>query len=223
MKNIILVILAMAMVFGCAQQAGDTGTAETTQQQVNDSQQEANNSGGAETENTTALPSVPTESGEVTLEVSFTEVDLTETTQEVRKPNPDCYPEATKCAMEEMPMHVFEEVEHKFYNLSSDGDTCLLSMENVGSDSLYLVEYTVENQDSQPHTISPELLVKTENQKMGYLVSTPYSKTNCSTFYDDSDLDIELKASESKDFKALIIIPSTETPLSASVYVDREA
>jgi hypothetical protein len=219
MKNIILILLVLAMAFGCTEQADET-IPETQGALANDSNPAENDSAAEPEEDETVAHSSPTEEGETTLEVTFTGVDLTETTQEVRKPNPECYPDAQKCMMEEMPMHIFEEVEHKFYNLSSTDDICLITMSDIGSDSLYLVEYSIENQDSESHTVSPEVLVKTENTKMGYLVSTPYSKTNCTGFYDDSDLDIELAPSESMDFKALIIIPSNETPLSASVYVD---
>ena len=226
MKNIILLALAMAMAFGCVQETGGTAAAPQTTDGMpeNVSQPAANESIGAATpENETAAPAEPAERGNVTLEVNFTEVELETSTQELRKPNPSCYPDAEKCAMMDEEMHIFEYVEHEYYDLSSGTDTCILSIGDKENDALFLVEYTLENQDSLQHTVSPELLVKTGNAKVGYLVSTPRSEKNCTGFYDGSDLDIVLEPSESMDFKAVIVIPEGESPLSASVYVDGKA
>lgn len=219
MKISVLLILALALAFGCVQEGAETrASEEAVDEPVTNVPVAPDNGGSDAPANGTAAPQVQAENGEVTLEVKFTEIELESGTVEIRKPNPECYPDAEKCGMMDEPMHIFEEARHEYYNLSSGGDVCLLSMENVGSDSLYLLEYTVENHGSQPRIVSPELLVKSENQKMGYLVSTPHSEENCTGFYDGSDLDIELGPSESMDFKALLIIPGNETPLSASIY-----
>jgi hypothetical protein len=221
MKRILLLILAFSFLLGCAQ---ETSADMPAQAPANESEQPAINESAAPkpAENVTTAPPAAAEAGEVILEVEFTEVALDASTVEVRTPNPDCYPDAQKCAMMDEPMHIIEEVEHRYYNLSSGSDICLLAPGGP-EEALYLVRYTVENQDSTAHTISPELLVKTGNPKMmGYLVSTPYSKANCTGFYDGSDLDIELGPSESMDFKALIVLPESETPLQASVFVDAQ-
>ncbi len=232
MKNLLLLILALSLVFGCVQEtpAAQNDVPAVANESQGPVQNESlpagpndNTTATQPADNGTAATSAPAETGEVVLEVGFTEVDLTTITIEIRKPNPECYPDAQKCMMEEMPMHIFEDVEHTFYNLSSKGDICLVAPgADASSTTFYLVEYTIENQDSMPHSANPELLVKTENTKMGYLVSSPYSKTNCTSFYDDSDLDIDFGPAESMDFKAVLIIPKTEAPLTASVYVDGE-
>lgn len=224
MKNSALLILALALAFGCVQDGGEAATVpEAAQDSPADVSKPAGNDSGGAPANESAAPQVQAERGEVTLEVKFTEVDLESSTQEVRKPNPDCYPDAEKCAMMDEDMHIFEYVEHEYYDLSSGADICILSIGDKDSEALYLVEYTVENQDSVSHTVSPELLVKTGNTKMGYLVSSPYSEKNCTRFYDGSDLDVELEPSESMDFEAVIVLPDDESPLSAIVYVDGEA
>lgn len=224
MRLALIFLLAAALLSGCVQGSTTGQTGDGTGMQGTDNVSEGTatappQEGTAGSQEEVAEPP-PAVQGDVLLTASVEEIELSTLVSEVRVPNPECYPDAEKCGMMDEPMHIFEEKVDNFYNVSSAGESCLLAPSSADEgDTLYLVEFSFDNQDSAAHTVEPYMLrIETEEEDQ-YLVTSPRSGSACASFVDEAALSLDAGESSGK-LKAIVTVPDSQIPLSAVYVVD---